>query len=294
MGIYRHPPQPFIGGHQPLEGRKRTQPTFISADNPPFGYKRRSTPIALWIPVASIIWLNGYVVQDTPVNDPPFGKRQNISAHYDAWADELPGRQRPRQLVEGIAPPAEDNPPFGQRSLLSDETARWFVEQPLPQQVRHLAEDNPPVVDDPPFASRTYLADETWRWIPEPPPFQTVRHLAESNPPPVNDPAFGQRTYLADEAHRWIPDPSPSQTVRHLAEDTQIPRGYRRPRHKRRTARHAGQSAEQVCLRDETNPHGRWQVDSGTGGLSQRIAGRLGCQEKVQLVERQSHTRIRP
>src|SRR6266550_8179847 len=116
MGIFRSDPQPFIGGRQPLEGRKMNPSLFVAAgDNPPLNYKALvlvATILGAWVPPDPAPFMGGRQplqartlppqITAVPVNNPPFSgadeAENNLNTILASWrAPEWPyvfeGRQ---------------------------------------------------------------------------------------------------------------------------------------------------------------------------------------------------------
>ncbi len=196
MAIFFPPPQPNIGGRQPLEPRRLAPSiTAVPVDNPPFASNFRSLPEFY---TALISWISTPDPQQrrrlppdlaaVAVNDPPFRAANIFYALRSAWepAQTLPWTARFAPQGASTAP---DNPPFASayRNLFY---AAWLA-PPDPLQQRKLAPDLVAVaVDNPPFAraANTFYAVRA-SWEPTPPlvipgrffPQGTI--VAADNPP---------------------------------------------------------------------------------------------------------------
>lgn len=89
MAIFYHPPQPHIGGRQPLEPRKLPPSiTAVPEDDPPFGLRQPFWPIIYsWQPGPPIFRKQITVLQEAVVaaDNPPFGLRQSLLPIIAAW-----------------------------------------------------------------------------------------------------------------------------------------------------------------------------------------------------------------
>src|SRR6266576_3014622 len=115
MGIFRNDPQPFIGGRQPLEGRKMN-PSLMAAtvDSPPLRKTALTMAVILaaWVPPDPAPFMGGRQplqartlppqITAVPVNNPPFSgadeAENNLNTILASWrAPEWPyvfeGRQ---------------------------------------------------------------------------------------------------------------------------------------------------------------------------------------------------------
>lgn len=107
MAVFRPPPQPFIGGWQPLApGRLPVSITAVPADDPPFSHGGRSSPssihiLTMWQPDPATPW-RGFVANRVvpqfeffATEDPPFSSRWPWRYIIDAW---IPGPPRPEPI----------------------------------------------------------------------------------------------------------------------------------------------------------------------------------------------------
>ena len=107
MAIFRPPPQPFVGGWQPLAPRKLPASiTAVPSDAPPFSHQGRTSlafwnVVGLWQPDPAVPW-RGFVTglklsagAAMPVDDPPFGMRWQLRAVAISWE---PGPPRPEPI----------------------------------------------------------------------------------------------------------------------------------------------------------------------------------------------------
>ena len=113
MAIFRPPPQPFVGGWQPLAPRRLpVSITAVPADDPPFSHGGRSSPssmcvLAMWQPDPATPW-RGFVGGRrlpaglfTPTDDPPFGIQWGLrNVAITSW-DPGPPRLEPIRARPG-------------------------------------------------------------------------------------------------------------------------------------------------------------------------------------------------
>lgn len=107
MAIFRPPPQPFVGGWQPLAPHVLPASiTAVPADDPPFAHLGRASPafwkvLDLWQPDPGTPWRGFVTTRNVPqyesiiTEDPPFGSRWAWQHILVAWQ---PGPPRPEPI----------------------------------------------------------------------------------------------------------------------------------------------------------------------------------------------------
>jgi hypothetical protein len=156
MAIFYPPPNPFIGGHQPLDTIKLVPPS-VPVNNPPFGYQENlnseifETLKAAWQP-------------------PPF---------YYYWP-------LPKQIISGAAAVSQPwtNP------WLAGIIASWQPAPPQPQQTPQRQIVSVPVNNPPSYDPQWFLEQINLAWQPAsqypPAPAQLPQGAPVNNPPGVN------------------------------------------------------------------------------------------------------------
>ena len=195
MAIYRPPPSPHIGGHQPLAPRELPPIVLAAPGDPSFAGSRRGvvqivTARIAWIsppPRPWFGWKLNPALEAVPTHDPPFGQRRWLSTVLHRWEPGPPslypvGKRVPRDAV--------DNPPFGRRDWLSSVLRAWIAGPPQPQVGWTLILSE--AVDNPPFGRRDWLSGTLSAWQPswQPPQLRVGPPLVEVGPPP--------------DARRWL------------------------------------------------------------------------------------------
>lgn len=144
MPIFYHPPQPFVGGNQPLEGRQLTP---NSVDLPPFSNYRRVATIAailsLWSPAPLYLWQHGITPENPVVASDmvPVSSVIKQALAYGAW---IPEQQPQQRRVLAVQPLVVVDPSYVRDISLIQiawQTSYW------PQQRRVLAVPAADVVD---------------------------------------------------------------------------------------------------------------------------------------------------
>lgn len=190
MAIYRPPPSPFVGGHQPLAPADLPPAvTAVAVDDPPFvGSARRLQPLTTlryaWVPPPpppQVAWKLSPSLEAVAEDQPPFGQRAWLSRVLSTW--QLPflrlspaGKLVPQEIV------AVDNPPSDPRRWWSVVLQAWQPPPPAPQVAWKLSSgllDVP--VDVPPFGLRSWMVGVLQVWQPGPPRTQM---LFRGAPPP--------------------------------------------------------------------------------------------------------------
>ena len=241
MGIYRHPPPPFIGGDGPLLPKDlppsitavpvndppfglkqglfgilsswRARPVqlypkrflsqeFVAADDPPFGIERQLSLVASWIAEPTRLLPKRFLIQGAEVvDDPPFGLSQQLRL-VDSWTVD-PARlvARPR-VVQGIAVP--DVPPVKGRGAQELITRSWELLWSQPdERKRLLAAIIAVPSDNPAFGQRQPLLSVLDAWAPGPTDRVYRQFLVQGVA--VNDPPFTQRNVLDQVLVTWRP-----------------------------------------------------------------------------------------
>lgn len=141
MPIYHHPPNPFIGGRQPLEGRELAPADAAPpTNNPPFSHRGRlaaaALVVSLWQPQPSYAFVGGHQphapqltspgIPGRAIDAPPALGNSIIVLDLPSALDSP--QQRRRLAVFPGAPP-DTRVPF-RRDLVSSTS--WYVPPPLP------------------------------------------------------------------------------------------------------------------------------------------------------------------
>lgn len=187
--IFYQPPQPFLGGRQPLEPRKLTPELLaVPEDNPPFASGLRSFPVMLAL--VAFLWQPAPVLpqsapklvpqQEAAADNPPFGLKSSIPNIVEQWH---PGFVLP-QTSPRLISETRDDPTFGIRPTLPGIVEQWYRVDPTPTQGKHLPINVTAVAEDnPPFNSRSVLPGILEQWQPGPPlPYQRTRILYQAGP----------------------------------------------------------------------------------------------------------------
>lgn len=250
MGIFRHPPPPFIGGRQPLAPAEL--PPSLSAvaeDAPPFAHRLRTVatlaaivgmwqPSLLGLPQSTRPSVVPSLVAVAAADDPPFSARTTRPTILRSWEPAPPQPQTAWKLSPSLLAVPVDDPPFSARTSLPGILRSWEPGSPQPQVAWKLSAsllDSP--VDDPPIlgSSRvSLLATTNAHWQPGPPrPWfgwavhPSIAAVAEHDPP------FGQRTTRALQAwHGPIVVPERVRQIAATLVDAVVndpPFGARRP-----------------------------------------------------------------
>jgi hypothetical protein len=216
LAIFRPPPQPFVGGRQPLEGRQlpadllHVEPPPVN--DPPFNRRPLGPLHAIlksWEPrKLTEIYLSEIAESFTaPAEDPPFSGRDYRSGILRAWqpGPPAPQRKRPLQFVEEIVAAAADYPYTRDYSaILRSWQTRANPQQRTPRYIEEIIA--PPVADYP------YTRDQSAilrAWQARTAPLQRRPGYIESvdNPP-------GYSTAILQRIPRsWLPGPPAPQRL---------------------------------------------------------------------------------
>jgi hypothetical protein len=209
MAIYFHPPQPFVGGHQPLgPGKAPLDATAVPENDPPFGGKNLLWAVLVaWQTVAPTAQFRPGVPQEAVAAEAPvLSSRPWLPTVLGSWEGEPPIVTTQRVVPQGQP---EDNPPFGVRQWLPGVLAAWQA-PPSPPSARSVAPPAEAVTDNPPFGLRPWVATviEAWKpTVPLTPPRLLPQEFVAA---PVDDPPFGQRLWLPAVVESWRLGPLPT------------------------------------------------------------------------------------
>lgn len=218
MGIFRNPPQPFVGGRQPLEpGKLAPSLSAVPANNPPIGKLVATVALvtAMWQPVVPYFQVQQKVVQPG-IPAPVFVPKSSVPrAIYNSWIPQV-------GLFVGSGPfvPEEvDLPSVNTSNSIWGIYSSWVKTDPLPQLQRKLVQ--PGVAPANPPASRqasfwaTYAA-----WAPVAPPIVRGPKLvlgASVDNPPIPVPENFWAAYAG-----WAPGPFYQPPLPRLVQGTAL------------------------------------------------------------------------
>lgn len=201
MALYQpQPPQPFIGGNQPLAPGNLTPPPYIP-DNPPFGLESwLSSTLAQWQVTPWPQQRTVKLIQEAlaAAVNPPFDQAWLFSILYQ-WQITAPITQA-RKLSPGIPGQSADKPP---NRAIDLRAALISWQPPQPQQIqyaRYIQAVAAQAVDNPPFGLRGYL-NTLAQWQARPlTPFINGWQIQEYAP---DNPPFGLESWLASVLAQW-------------------------------------------------------------------------------------------
>jgi hypothetical protein len=192
MALFQpQPPQPFIGGFQPLAPRDLAPSiTAVPVNTPPFASRRH--------PLVQLSWFPPYIAptqgtrfypQPGPIINPPYSRLP----HYQILASWVPGEIE--WMAKGLLVSEEllaDNPPFDMRAetnlrLLLDA---WRITPPQPWMPRYYPQAAIVVADNPPPFVEPYWL--TYPRITPPLPWMPRYYPQEAAVIVVENPPFNQ------------------------------------------------------------------------------------------------------
>jgi len=208
-GLFYPPPQPFMGGFQPLAPRELpasiTDLPPAAVNDPPFGTFPLRAAMAYavllrsWRPPDPPPWIGRYVPPPAPLGDnPPFMREPRaLLRALEQWQ---PGAPWLYQVPRGM-PVSVDNPPrYSPAPYLALMSVAWQVAPPWPGRYAKQISS----VDNPPPRRGALPAPvlQTWQIGYQTP---QIGRYAPQVAPAAAQPSYGIAQYLAAVAGAWVP-----------------------------------------------------------------------------------------